>query len=643
MDAFTVINEQIKVLSEKMSNEQDITKKMEIINNLNDLLAKFSELNLNNRNKATVETFAEKIVNKKNKHLEKYVKLINSTSVYGIITAPTQVGKTKSSIDLIETCIKYKVPIIISSDNKTDQQTQLFNRIKADLVGTDSINIELLKIKDASFASSFKKCIINGKIPVIFCLDNASQIEKIIVNFNDCITRKIKNIETIKKLMIIHDEGDVIQKDHDIKFVNNEQAKSHQKWIELSDTVNTFIDLKRVFVTATPDNVLALYKIESANIIKLEIPNNYQGHKNINYNIVDNDFDIKEILINETRRIVNNLQTNPVGEVILYCIERERNNHDDVIIELKKILPDSTINSYNSNGIIVYTKNKKLINIMKEVRFPYTTKTGKIRTKISKSRKNAYDNYILDSKMITITHFYDMCKEAGEKVVITIGKDLINRGISYVSSCKENPLCATTMIYRPGQTMHAVGDNQTIGRITGYARPDLKRILYAPKKVIDTYKNYNLNQEMFLKELITGEVNQITTDVWNNYEFEHKLYKPLERKKLNIKIKIKKQDDENVDTSGVSETIDGVNLKKLKKWVNDDTLIGKMIRFLYDQEKEINIEEFKNGLEYEGNDEQFKNNIDNGDSNASKYGKLWITKSNKITINENIKKYIELL
>jgi hypothetical protein len=50
--------------------------------------------------------------------------------------------------------------------------------------------------------------------------------------------------------------------------------------------------------------------------------------------------------------------------------------------------------------------------------------------------------------------------------------------------------------------MHAVGLCQTIGRITGTARPDLQRRLYASKSVIENFINYNENQKQYLKEII---------------------------------------------------------------------------------------------------------------------------------------------
>ena len=56
---------------------------------------------------------------------------------------------------------------------------------------------------------------------------------------------------------------------------------------------------------------------------------------------------------------------------------------------------------------------------------------------------------------------------------------------------------------------------QTIGRITGTARPDLQRRLYASKSVIENYINYNENQKQYLKEIVKND--NIAWDVINKY------------------------------------------------------------------------------------------------------------------------------
>jgi hypothetical protein len=95
-----------------------------------------------------------------------------------------------------------------------------------------------------------------------------------------------------------------------------------------------------------------------------------------------------------------------------------------------------------------------------------------------------------------------------------------------------------------------------------------------------------------------------------------------------------------------NEKIDGVVLSKLRKWFADDkSWVGKMINFLYTQENPITFQEFRDGVGYDGSDQKFTNNIDTYRSIKAHNGMLWIAKNrnNSITINPNIKKYLDNL
>lgn len=610
----------------------------EIEHEINIMHKQLSNINVNNRNIKSTNNLTEIILNKQNEKLKKYKKFIDSTSIYGIICGPTQLGKTDAVREMIELCLYNNTPVIISSDNKTDQQNQLFHRIKNDLTGIDDT---LIQVSDKNFEKCITKNIKNNKPFVIFCLDNSSQIEKIISVLASVNTRFNQALLKFKKFMIIHDEADVIQKDHDITTPNDNQAKSHQKWIELSNLFNHIIgaiDLKRVFVSATPENCCALYGVDTAHVIILEIPGSYIGYKNIEYNIFENDLEIKHILENQINRIHND-NTNKTGEIILYCVERNTDkgdhNQNDVLLTLSKTFTRITIHTYNSNGIIVYTTNQKLKELLNNISINTVTKTGKL--KLKKYKSIILENeFIKINKEIQIRHFYTLCKKAKERIVITVGKDLINRGISYVSEDNLDPLCATTMIYRPGASMHAVGDNQTIGRITGLARPDLKRRLFTSSKIINTYKSYNKNQKDFLKEIIKNE-SKLTNEIFSTFEFKHKLKKNLDRPILAI-------NKLNYITENVIGKIDGVKINSLKKWLEKEPtlLVSKMITVLYNIQIEINILDFKNKVEYTGSQFEFQHNIDNGLGISCTYGKLWIAKDNynKIIMNPKIREFI---
>jgi len=608
------------------NSEQLDTETARITSEINTLLSQFSELNVKLRNSAKSKELAEKIILLPNtrKQIQKYETFLQSKSVHGIITGLTQIGKSNAVKEMIEVCLRHNMPLIVSSDNKTDQQEQLFNRIKNDLSGTD--DIALIQVSDRNFSSKVKNNIVKNKPFIIFCLNNHFQIEKIIDLLGSCATRNNDAIKNIHKFMILHDEGDIIQKDADIVNIHNQQAQSHSKWIELTQMFNqTFghIDLKRVFVTATPENCCALYDIECAHIIQLETPITYRGWEHIIYNELNNDLDIKTILDTEISRIKTDT-TNQSGEVILYCIERNtdasENSHIEVLDTLSQSFPNTTIHTYNSKGMAVHTSNKKLLGMLE--------KGIKIKTKKTKTVKHE-KGFLCVGKQISIKKFYSMCKEAEEKVVITIGKDLINRGISYVSEDKEFPLAATTMIYKPGESMHVIGDVQTIGRITGTARPDLSRRLYAHKKVINDYKHYNKNQSLFMKA-ISENGGQVTSDLWKQYEFKHRLQKSLDRKVLKLKPIFEKPPQYN-DKDRMRHLIN--------QWLANKSIISNCLIFVRDK---VRITE-----------SQMKDFIKNcGSENVEKYygelirkdhgHNLVFTRTNDVTmLTNNALKYLE--
>jgi hypothetical protein len=63
------------------------------------------------------------------------------------------------------------------------------------------------------------------------------------------------------------------------------------------------LDLKRVFVTATPENCVMLYNIECPDVMKLEIPANYTGYNKIEHQELDDDMQINNLIHDEVRRI----------------------------------------------------------------------------------------------------------------------------------------------------------------------------------------------------------------------------------------------------------------------------------------------------------------------------------------------------
>lgn len=471
-----------------------------------------SNMNVNNRNIDKTQKYSEKLLKRKNEKRTNYVKFLESKSVNGLIWAPTQVGKSAATRVFIETCFRYNTPVIVSTDNKTDQQEQLYNRIEAELMGA---SVELLKVTDKTFEKDLKEQIKNGnKRFVIFCLDNSSQIEKLILNLSSNYGRYEQMVD-IKRIAIIHDDPDTIAKDQDTENIKDDQVQSHKKWLELKNLINVRmekLDLKRIFVTATPENVVLLYQVECPDVMRLEIPATYTGYDKIKHIEMEDDLQIGKQLLNEVQR-VKEAGTN---EAMLYCIDRKIS--DRILLNNLSNQLDCVVNTYNGNGITTYIKESLRVNFERKLK-----KYDIAFQKVGKYYK---------MKNMAIRKFYTIIKSIGENCIVTIGKDLIARGISYVGEDEEEPITATTMFYKPGKNMNIAGMCQTIGRITGCAMPSLNRRLYCPKDVYENYMKYNRDQETYIKNIEQSE--ELTTKVViSSSEFEYT--RPIDRpKKFNV-------------------------------------------------------------------------------------------------------------
>lgn len=575
----------------------------------------FANINVSNRNNDKTEKHAEKIIKKKNEKRTSYVKFLESKSVNGLIWAPTQVGKSAATRVFIETCFEYNTPVIVSTDNKTDQQEQLYNRIEAELMGAD---VDLLKVTDKTFEKDLRKCIEERKKRfVIFCLDNASQIEKVIIQLTSNYVR-YEQMADIKRIAIIHDEADTVAKDQDTENIKNGQAQSHKKWLELKNVINKRmgdLDLKRIFVTATPENVCMLYQVECPDVMRLEIPATYTGYNKIQHIQMEDDLKIKKHLSNEVERI----KEAGTYEAILYCIDRKIvDGHEVLLGNLSKQL-DCVVNTYNGDGITTYIK--------KNLRDKFEKKLNKYDIEFHKVGR------YYKMKNMAIRKFYTIIKSIGENCIVTIGKDLICRGISYVGENVEDPITATTMFYKPGKTMNAVGICQTIGRITGCAMPSLNRKIYCPEDVYTTYITYNKNQELFIKKIEQNENGTSTKVVIDSTIFEE-YTRPIDRPKLNLFMKMEKKPifEESEDEENRME-------KLIDMWWGKKTIIGKILSYVYENEG-VDEDDLKEFIEECGS-----KNVDglynHMTSNGKEYSLIFKRKNNITNLNKEARKYID--
>jgi hypothetical protein len=653
----------------------------------NEIVTKmFINVNIFNRNHFNVNTFGNRIMNTENTKIRRYKSWIESTSLYFVITAFPQEGKSIAIFDLFLCGIEKSSFGILSTDRKCIQLAQIHYRFidyineknktieennKNALVQTPFIQIELLNMDLLS------EKVFNKKVTdyikrrdhkfIILCLDTGASITRLQKLFSETIDKQEFNI--FKQILITHDEGDTVTKDENIIESIDGQSTSHNAWIDITKMLCTKVDLKRVFVTATPDSIFMKYPIKCKDVLRLETSKNYRGYKDIEY--IDTPYtttedEYIELIKKEKTRIVNEQSL----EIIIYanlCTIKEQENFTTILVNsipmekciihtfnceryLVKI-PDEEVflNFYNeiynfvpmenwdtNNDNYTYDPTGYQERNGNEFRIPYKMHLPFV---FILNEQNPTKIKKFDCKTLPLNLFYDMCKNAGAYNVISVGKDMFNRGISVVGKTRENPFTATILFGRPSKQMHQAGNDQFLNRIAGLARPELKRRMYVPKEISDHLIKYNDNQTLQLNNFRLPENSELLTkDIIDSIEFDFGTSNNIDRKKLKLQdLNIKESEVEN-NQEGF---IDGVDLNKLRKWLNDDSLVGKMLRYLFDQESEITDIEFKEGIEYKRTLKEFIHSIDNGRGKQCAFGKLWSYLNEKIIINKNIKKYIE--
>jgi hypothetical protein len=79
----------------------------------------------------------------------------------------------------------------------------------------------------------------------------------------------------------------------------------------------------------------------------------------------------------------------------------------------------------------------------------------------------------------------------------------------------------------------------------------------------------------------------------------------------------------------------------LERWYkNDDTIMSKILKVLYNTDVELSYNELKENIKYEGDDQSFISYIASGLGKRCKFGKVWKAKRGYVKLNVNIRNYI---
>lgn len=467
-----------------------------------------------------------------------------------LITSRTQVGKTKSVIDLIKRT-SGEWFITISCDNKKDQLNQFSSRLKK----TDILCLTVSYCKNN--IKNILEMIRNNKLFVIILLNNSFQVKT--------LNNIIKILKTnIKNYLCIHDEADVINKIDilDKETINNENkpiAKSHLEWVDHFELVERYFNvIRRVCVSATYEACSILFDIKAKDTIFLPTPSTY---KDVNY-FQEWDGDDVQLYeeIDRNRKLKN-------GEMILYCFDRKttvQQSKAELISQEKNCI----CIAYNVSGFSIFGINVK-------------------------SKKDTQISIVLEEIKQKNDH---------HKPIVIFGSELMKRGVSFVSS-GDSPLTATVLFFN-GKSSSIVNIVQKIGRITGTSRDDLAiRRLYSNKKVYEDYLKYIKNQKTLLNSLDKYEnlsLNEILKIVDSEVIERDVDRKTL--KKVNESYKISTSENNNDKDSGIDiiEKISDKNITKIKKYINAwwkaGTIIGKILEFVYENGK-CNEEQLKTFIE----------------------------------------------
>jgi hypothetical protein len=532
--------------------------------------------------KATIHVLQKKITIKKNEIKEKKIKTNSIESVLqkkyryflesinnnGIIYGPTQIDKTEAIREYIEVCIVKNVPVILSCDHKTDELIRIYNDVKSNMSGREC---SMIITSDTRCAMKVENCIVNSKMFILFCFYHESHIQiarSSIRAFNDY---KPNIINTIS---IIHNE--------------TTENDTKNKWDDLKETIDNLIykiDLKSIFVTETPEYCMTYYNIESAYVIELGDVPGYTGWNDIEYINIDG-YNIKDILMNEVN------EKSEGGGVILYVKE---NCQTEIVSEFGYL--NCLTHTYTNEGITtMYTAQiERGVN-------EYII--------LNKKTKVTINSVYLNIQGMPIGDFYKICKDLGHNVILTIGMDLINCGISYVST-GGGCICATTMIYNPEKLTNNIVNNRIIGRITGIVNPHLDRKLYSTKDIINNYVNLNRKTE--------HTMNSVRSSEYTTRNISHSI---MLNKDLLYKSKSKL-------------------LKLINIWMADNTVFAKIFRFIWFNSNGVNEYILKQYIESisTGNGNYYYIEI-----NKNEYSNIIYTDENRVTsLTVNALEYIKTM
>ena len=195
-----------------------------------------------------------------------------------VITADTQVGKTKTLLSIIENAPNGTISVV-SCDNRGDQLRQLSGRMHNNRINhllVSEITVGKSGILSPKNFNVMKRIFSEEKRLVFVLLNNNSQCSKLAI----IIKTLLNSFKGFSKYQVLHDEADLISKG-DIHDHNNadETAKVHKSWISHFNDLTMYPSLrfvKRIWISATPENCSLIHEVTAKDLFILPTPPMYR-------------------------------------------------------------------------------------------------------------------------------------------------------------------------------------------------------------------------------------------------------------------------------------------------------------------------------------------------------------------------------
>lgn len=594
-----------------------------------------------------------------------------------LVHAEPQMGKTKFTIaSMLKTMIAKRIPILICRNRESDMKQFELNFSNYDImlkefaklsIQNNSLDIDSIFKVEHIRCSLLKKKDVVEKIKsihndpiIIISLCNTSQLSRLV---------KLLNIYQFKYDLYI-DEADHLDYG-DGKCSSLIDVLKQKSYYTFS-------------ISATPfDIIMNEDKLKISNMIQINKPNDYRGFRDIEYLILPHKFksignckNVDEILECDKNikpfldRIVNDFcytksidYSEIIPQIILMKVTRINKVQKILYDYIRKEYNFVTI-SYNGEGLRISFKNMPKDGI--EIDGKIVKKNEDVRLDICSVLQYLKDNG---------------GAQEFPKILIISG-DLAGRCISYVS--KDYIWHLTDLYHTPTNSINLPELIQSAGRLCGRNKGRGHLKYYSSEKIID-----DLRKGVFSSCELLGRVkSQLIVDTLGHDATISDAIQtiPINKKKLpskgrkftsnktsrklvlksidgddggwdiseynnNIIEKLYPDEDQNDDfiednigdnMGDIIGYIDGVPINKLAYWYNSNLVVGRILKFLYSENRKVTMKEIQNGILYSGSDKQLFNNLTNGSGMKTQFGMLWKRdKDGYIQINKKIKKLID--